>query len=534
LKALAERKDVAELRPDAEHLRLEASNAIARAAVAAKAEFGTPEFGTEIEAAIASQIALYGNAGDYINAQKQRNEARPALPTTPPKPGTLRWYWSVYKQSEHWFGDLSVGHEGLADSTRLQRTGLIESLLPENGEKPFAVLTRRVIKAGMKVRTPSQAGNLLSALRGLIRWMIDEGHLDEDDDPTIALKSGKAKASRESGGFVPRTEEDMALYRARWPLGTEARLMFDVLHYTFLRLGDAHRFGPPHLRQIVRKMAVQIATEKNRGNATVTVPVYPELAESLRAARAARTIGAEVFTGKRVGGRVLPMNKKAWAAKFKKYAVLAGVNEPKKSCHGVRKARAEVAAYADCTESQMMAMFGCTDPKMPAHYIAQANREKLGMSGTDKIVAFDQSQNMDDFLPLPDANSIATNGENRVVILRSNFPKKTISDFNTRRGFMVRSEGGRICFDFNNLRRWVKSLGALRIQSLLFSRLRVRRTAAKQTTARAGATAILTADHALVGFTRAGDWPRRAGSACARTVCAGRHRTPASGIAQTG
>ena len=41
----------------------------------------------------------------------------------------------------------------------------------------------------------------------------------------------------------------------------------------------------------------------------------------------------------------------AWAAKFKKYAVLAGVNEAKKSCHGVRKARAEVAAYADCTES---------------------------------------------------------------------------------------------------------------------------------------------------------------------------------------
>jgi hypothetical protein len=44
----------------------------------------------------------------------------------------------------------------------------------------------------------------------------------------------------------------MALYRAKWPLGTEARLMFDILHYTFLRLGDAHRFGPPHLRQIVR------------------------------------------------------------------------------------------------------------------------------------------------------------------------------------------------------------------------------------------------------------------------------------------
>ena len=78
-----------------------------------------------------------------------------------------------------------------------------------------------------------------------------------------------------------------------------------------------------------------------------------------------------------------------------------------------------------CTESQMMAMFGWTDPKMPAHYIAQANREKLGMSGMDKIVSFDQSQNMDDFLPLPDPNRVATNGENRGVTLRSNYRKKT-------------------------------------------------------------------------------------------------------------
>jgi hypothetical protein len=39
----------------------------------------------------------------------------------------------------------------------------------------------------------------------------------------------------------------------------------------------------------------------------------------------------------------------------------------------------------------MTAMFGWTDPKMPAHYIARANREKLGIGGMDKVVAFDQS-----------------------------------------------------------------------------------------------------------------------------------------------
>jgi integrase len=389
------------------------------------AEFSTKEFDKECDASIAAQIALYGDASDHINAQKQRNEPRGALPIEPPLPHTLRWYWTLYKQSDHWLGDLSVGHEGLADSTRAQRIGLIESLLPENGEKPFAVLTRKVIKQEMKARTPSQAGNLLSALRGMIRWMIDAAHLDDDDDPTVGLKSGKARASRETGGFLAWTEADMARYRSKWPLGTEARLMFDILHYTFLRLGDAHRFGPPHLRQIVRKMAVQIATEKSRGNTTVTVPVHPAFAESLRAARSAGIIGAEVFTGKKLNGRVLPMNKKAWAMKFKKYAVLAGVNEPKKRCHGVRKARAEAAAYADCTESQMMAMFGWTDPKMPAHYIAQANREKLGMTGMDKVIAFDQSQWLDDFTPLPDGNSARTSDANKVVTLRSNIGKKT-------------------------------------------------------------------------------------------------------------
>jgi hypothetical protein len=72
----------------------------------------------------------------------------------------------------------------------------------------------------------------------------------------------------------------------------------------------------------------------------------------------------------------------------------------------------------------MMAMFGWTDPKMPAHYIAQANREKLGMSGMDKIVAFDQSQSLDDLMPLPDANRAGTSGENVVVTLRSKSAKK--------------------------------------------------------------------------------------------------------------
>ncbi|WP_315762360.1 hypothetical protein [Bradyrhizobium sp. SZCCHNS2005] len=378
-----------------------------------RAELGSKEFNDAVDEAIAGQIAKYGTSGDHPNAQKQRNEPRAAVRTSAPLPGSLRWYWTLYKNSDQWLGDLKVGHKGLSDATRLQRTGLIESLLAENGEKPFAVLSRKVIKAEMKARTPVQAGNLLSALRGLIRWMIEEDHLDEDDDPTIGLKSGKARASRESGGWIPWTDQDLAAYRDRWPLGTEARLMLDILTYTMLRVGDASRFGPPHLKKMIEQMAFQIATEKSQGRTIVSVPIHPEFAASLRAARAAGVIGEEVFVGKRIGGDngpIVPMTKKSWANKFKKYAVLAGVNEFKKSCHGVRKTRAEAAAYAECTEAQMMAMFGWTDPKMPAHYIVKAKRDRLGASGMEKLVSFDRSQNenIGDFMPLRTQNATVT------------------------------------------------------------------------------------------------------------------------------
>ena len=57
-----------------------------------------------------------------------------------------------------------------------------------------------------------------------------------------------------------------------------------------------------------------------------------------------------------------------------------------------------------------MAMFGWTDPSMPAHRIAQANRERLGISGMEKIVAFDPSQSPDDLTEVPAADDVKTPG----------------------------------------------------------------------------------------------------------------------------
>jgi hypothetical protein len=41
----------------------------------------------------------------------------------------------------------------------------------------------------------------------------------------------------------------------------------------------------------------------------------------------------------------------------------------------------------------MMAMFGWRDNRMPALYIAKASRDKLAISGMEKIEAYDQMEN---------------------------------------------------------------------------------------------------------------------------------------------
>lgn len=70
---------------------------------------------------------------------------------------------------------------------------------------------------------------------------------------------------------------------------------------------------------------------------------------------------------------------------------MAGVNEAQKNCHSVHKARAEDAAYAGMTESQKMACFGWTDPKMAAHYTAKVNRALLGQSGMADMLERDRT-----------------------------------------------------------------------------------------------------------------------------------------------
>ena len=72
--------------------------------------------------------------------------------------------------------------------------------------------------------TPGQAQHFLNAMRALFRWAVKMQLIKTD--PTAGIE---APARRRDAGIRPWTEEDVAAYENRWPIGTRQRVWLDVL-----------------------------------------------------------------------------------------------------------------------------------------------------------------------------------------------------------------------------------------------------------------------------------------------------------------
>jgi integrase len=309
-----------------------------------KARFGRPEFDVEYQAAVAA-----------LSAQKEKQEAASA--------GTLAWLIERYRETGAW--------TNLSLATRRQRENIFRPVLDSAGRQPFAKITTATIKAGRDRRatTPSQARHFLDAMRGLFRWAV-EGKLARVD-PT----AGVADPPRpNSDGFPTWTQDDIAAYEARWPIGTRERVWLDILIYTGLRRGDAVRLG----RQHVRNGVATLKTEKT--GTVVTLPIIPVLAKTL----AAGPCGDLTFI---CGERGNPLTKESFGNLFRKACTAAGPSQ--RSAHGLRKAAATRAADNGATEAQLEAIFGWTGGRMAAHYTRAANRKRLSLNSMH-LLANDQ------------------------------------------------------------------------------------------------------------------------------------------------
>ena len=203
-------------------------------------------------------------------------------------------------------------------------------------------------------------------MRGLFRWAVKAQLVKVN--PAIGVENPQTK---KGSGFIAWTEDDVAAYEQRWPIGTRQRVWLDVLLYTGLRRGDAVRLGRPHIRDGI----ATLRTEKSQGEVTVTLPILPVLAETL----AVGPSGDLTFIA---GARGQPLTKESFGNEFREACRKARVPG---SAHGVRKIAATRAANAGATVAQLEAIFGWSGGRMASHYTKSADRKRLALEAMSKL-----------------------------------------------------------------------------------------------------------------------------------------------------
>jgi integrase len=173
-------------------------------------------------------------------------------------------------------------------------------------------------------------------------------------------------------GFAVWTDEDVAAYRARWPLGTHQRVALEVLRETGLRRGDAVPVGPGHVRE---DGVIRIQTEKTGERVSIA------MTETLASAVEAGPTCALTFI---VGAGGKPLVKEAFTNMFRTWAKAAKVS---KSPHGLRKAAATADALDGYSDAELSAKFGWTGRQMASLYTRSANRERLSLGAAARVKA---------------------------------------------------------------------------------------------------------------------------------------------------
>jgi integrase len=303
------------------------------------AEFGSPGFDVEYRAAMSGENRTSKNGAVA---------------------GTLGWLIERYREVGAWT-DLSA-------ATRRQRENIFKHVIASAGAQPYTKISTATIVAGRERRatTPAQARNFLDAMRGLFTWALDAELVKVN--PTVGVKNPRRK---KGDGFIPWTEEHVAAYQRRWPIGTRQRVWLDVMLYTGLRRGDAVRLG----RQHVRKGVAKLMTEKSGFTVPVTLAILPVLAKTL----AVGPCGDLTFIA---GARGEPLTKESFGNLFRQACKAAGVPG---SAHGVRKLAATTAANNEATVAQLEAIFGWTGGTMASLYTRSADRERLAREAMHKL-----------------------------------------------------------------------------------------------------------------------------------------------------
>lgn len=308
----------------------------------------------------------------------------------PAAKGSLRWLVQQYMASGEF--------RQLNPDTQRARRSVLEGLCQEtdskgleHGEKPFARMeARHVLKLrDAKAALPGAANNRVKYLSYVFSWAMLPAVGLAQANPCRGVP--KLRPRRPDGHLAWGTAQ-CAAFEARWPLGTQARLAYEIFRETDLRRSDACRLGPQH----VRDGRIRMTLKKGAGIAPVEVniPMSQRLLEAIESTPRAKGHLAFLVTyqGRPYSVAGLGNAMRAWCDQ----AGLQGY-----SAHGLRKFGATVMAEGGATELELMAFHGWTDPAQARVYTRKARAGKLAdRAAASRRAAETEEQKSDECVPL--------------------------------------------------------------------------------------------------------------------------------------
>jgi integrase/recombinase XerD len=306
---------------------------------------GTPEFMTAYNEAVTTA---------QPTGLRQADEA---------KRGSFRYLCVRYYASGK-FKSLDV-------STRKWQRRSLDEISGEHGAKPVAMMMPRHVR---KIRdallgTPAAANQRLKALRALFGWA------NEADETTVNPTIGVKRISYKSDGHHTWTPDEIMQFQTRHPVGTQARLAFDLLRYTTGRREDAPRLGRQHIRS--GRIQFRQAKNEHRNPIDIDIPLHPELAASIAASKSEASL---IFLMTEFGR---PFTTNGFGNKFKDWCRQADL--PHCSAHGLRKATATELAAKGATPHEIMAITGHVTLEEVERYTRQIDRSKAADQAMAKL-----------------------------------------------------------------------------------------------------------------------------------------------------
>jgi integrase len=265
----------------------------------------------------------------------------------------------------------SATFAALGPLTQKNRRAILERFRAEHGDKRLANLQRQHVAKIVHKLKPYAQRNLLKTLRGLIAFAMADSLIE--DDPTLGVKPVKVG---KSDGFYTWTEDDIATFEARHPVGSKARLAFAIMLYLGLRRSDVVRIGPQHIRNGLVSLKPQ-KTGRSTGF-VLECPLHPELAAII----AATPCGHLSFVTTEHGKRFSAAGFGNWMRDRCDEAGLAQCTS-----HGLRKGWARRLAEAGASVHQIAAVTGHSDLREIEVYTRKADKKRMAGQAMNLMAA---------------------------------------------------------------------------------------------------------------------------------------------------